>query len=211
MKIIFVHTVLFSRLSSDDFQMKFKTLFQSCCCCCCCQSEGVDSLDVRTSGYYNSSRSDTESCLGIAIMTPENFQEILNRNKYVLVQFNDRKWVEKLKNDKYLRKINSDSSVNDEALVSAWHETVELIAEQNIAAAEIHDRGFLERLGIREDSATEGLITQFYKNGKFLAAFNHNKFDVCTQNYVNFVNYAMFKKPFKLNEKSFDENEEELF
>lgn len=104
------------------------------------------------------------------------------------------------------------SSVNDEFLVSAWHETVDIIAEQNIASAEILDRKFLERLGIHEESSTEGLITQLYRNGKFLAAFNHNKYDVCTQNYVNFVNYA--KRPHRKIEtlkcSSIDEAEEKF-
>ena len=102
--------------------------------------------------------------------------------------------------------------MNDEFLVSTWHETVEIIAEQNVVAAENFDRKFLERLGIHEESSTEGLITQLYKNGKFLAAFNHNKYDVCTQNYVNFVNYA--KRPLKpietLKFSSIDEVEEKF-
>lgn len=102
------------------------------------------------------------------------------------------------------------SSVNDEQLLASWYETASIISEINVAAAEIHDRQFLERLGINEESATEGLITQLYKNGKFYAAFNHNRYDSCTETYVNFVNFALAKNNFKTKQKfpSFDESEE---
>lgn len=94
--------------------------------------------------------------------------------------------------------------------MSDWYETVSIIAELNIAAAEIHDRNFFERLGINDESATEGLITQLYKNGNFYAAFNHNRYDSCTETYVNFVNFALAKKSFKTKQRfpSFEENEE---
>jgi hypothetical protein len=102
------------------------------------------------------------------------------------------------------------SSVNDEALVASWYETASIISEINVVAAEIHDRAFFERLGINEESANEGLITQLYKNGNFYAAFNHNRYDSCTETYVNFVNFAIAKKSFKTKQKfsSFDESEE---
>lgn len=94
--------------------------------------------------------------------------------------------------------------------MTAWHETVSIISEFNIAAAEIHDRKLFEELGINEESATEGLITQLYKNGNFYAAFNHNQYDSCTETYVNFVNFSLTKKSFKNKQKfpSFEESEE---
>lgn len=63
-------------------------------CCCCFFIDRKESLDIRSSGYYEST-SDSEEEINeksqILIMTSENFQQILKSNKYVLVQFNDRR------------------------------------------------------------------------------------------------------------------------
>lgn len=69
--------------------MKFKRFL--CCCCCCSDGDyGKNKkMDHRASGYYDS---DSEvSNVGIIEMNEENFQDILNRYKFLLVQFNDRK------------------------------------------------------------------------------------------------------------------------
>lgn len=92
----------------------------------------------------------------------------------------------------------------------SWYKTASIISEINVATAEIHDRKFFDRLGINEESATEGLITQLYKNGKFYAAFNHNRYESCSESYVDFVNYKISKKSFNCKQKfsSVDESEE---
>lgn len=63
-------------------------------CCCCHFMDSKDGLDVRTSGYYDSN-SNSEAVMTQENpkweMTVENYREILKVNKYVLVQFNDRR------------------------------------------------------------------------------------------------------------------------
>jgi hypothetical protein len=63
-------------------------------CCCCCFTGHKESLDVRSSGYYDSnsnSDAETNEISKIWEMTLENYREILNGHKFVLVQFNDRR------------------------------------------------------------------------------------------------------------------------
>lgn len=100
--------------------------------------------------------------------------------------------------------------MNDEELVAVWFETVKIIQNESVIAAEINDRKFFERLGICEQFAVEGLITQLYKERKLIGAFNHKKYDVNTQNYVKFVVDTIDEKVFKPTERmeSFNEIEE---
>lgn len=60
---------------------------------CCKENKSRKSVDIGSSGYFNSSISNAGDCnyFKILEMTSENFQDIFNRYKYVLVQFNDRK------------------------------------------------------------------------------------------------------------------------
>lgn len=69
--------------------MKFKEFL-----CCCGFNDKQETIDVRNSGYYEScsiSEYGLEGASPIWEITIENYREILNKSKFVLVQFNDRK------------------------------------------------------------------------------------------------------------------------